>query len=374
MDRSRRACAPRPPVKGPLTALFVAALLAAALLAAALAPAVQGQGLELFGTYDLEGDRYDGAYLAFTRTDRGLADVAFQDLVLLESVGFDVGELTVEGATVRGTGPNGSLELHDVPSAFVKVTAAQATVVGLVPAANTRVEATGAGGVTLFNGVEVGVWSPDGDLVMDSEGNLSAELDEGERLMLRLRPGGTRFPALSAYEADISRAVEQGRVGAEAFVQGGPRPGHAVAVYAAMQVAVETGDDVTLTVDAAGEEAQGRVVVARVDDLALSGQGPVGVLYDGRAIPRADGPADVLDPHDDGLQPEFLVAEVGGAHVVLVSVPHFSEHTILISKAVAFVQEHPEVAVATVVGGVLVVAAAAVGMFKPRKGKGGGLT
>lgn len=58
------------------------------------------------------------------------------------------------------------------------------------------------------------------------------------------------------------------------------------------------------------------------------------VLFDGQPMSLADGLEDVLNPHDDGLQPEYVIVNVtardGGEFFLLVSIPHFSEHTITV--------------------------------------------
>lgn len=337
---------------------------AATLVLIAIAPAAQAQGLEMFGTYSGDGDRFDGAYLAFALSGEGVHDLAFDDAPMVAAIDVDLDPdgVSVDGARVTAAGPNATVVLHDTPTGFVKVRADAPVDVTLrvVDAADLSVE---EGVATVRRGAAASVWVPGGAVALD-DGNLTASLDADQRLMFRVRPGGS-FPAMSAYEPRISGAVESGHVGAEAFVQGQPRPASAVATYAPMEVAVESGDAVTLTVDAG--QPDGRVIVARVDDLALAGDGPIRVLFDGEPIGEADGIADVLDPDDDGLDPEYLHARVAGSHVVLTSVPHFSLHEVTIDRVAEIVRENPEIAAVTVAGAGAVVALAAGGMFAPRR-------
>lgn len=341
------------------------AAVALALLALlSMAPAAQAQGYEMFGTYDGDGDRFDGAFVGFSVADDGIHDLAFQETPLVASIDVEIDprRVEVDGATVTASGPNASVVLHDTPNGFVKVRADRAVDVR-VRLDDAVAASVDDGRVGLERGVAASVWSPAGDVALE-DGNVTASLEAGQQLMLRVRPSGS-FPAMSAHEPAISDAVESGAVGAEAFVQGGPRPGHDIATYAPMEVAVETGDAVTLTVDAS--DPSGRVVVARVGDLALAQDGRLEILFNGEPIAEADGIRDVLDPDDDGVEPEFLHARVGQSHLVLTSVPHFSTQTISIDRVAEIVRENPEIAVLTVAGAGAVVALASVGMFAPRR-------
>lgn len=339
--------------------------LVAALALLLVAWPVQAQDYQFFGTYSIQGDRYDGTFLAFTVTTEGLSDLAVQDATLVADVPLDLADANRSDATVTAMGPNATVALHDTPTAFVKVTATSAIDLSLTldPDANLRTE---EGRVVVSRaGVEAAAWSPDGEVTL-SNGTVTASLEAGDDLMFRVRPGGMKF--MSAYEPAISTGVESGAVGAEAFVQGGPsnRAGHAVATYSDLSVDVDRGQALELTVSS--DDPLGKVVVVRADDLALPGRGQVQVTYDGHNLSRADSIQDVLDPHDDGLDAEFFTAQVDSGNVVLVSVPHFSVHEITIQRVVEFVRDNPEVAAVTVGAGLAVLAVAAFGMYKPRKG------
>lgn len=361
----------------PMTRASTALLAAVALLTVPLvAPAVQASehdGYRLFGAHSLEGDRYDGTFVSFSVADDGLRDLAVRSTPVVERIAMDVSGAGIDGAVVTVDGPNATARVHDVPVAFVDVEAKAAgeVVLDVAQDATASVDEE-TGRIVIARGVEVAVWSPDVSLALSDDGqNITADLEAGDRLQLRVRPVPANFPAMSAHEPAISRAVESGAVGAEAFVQGGPRAGHAVAVYAALDVAVETGDAIELAVGSDEHAREGKVVVVRADRLALPGDGPVEVTYDGEPVRAAEGGiADVLDPHDDGLSPEFAVASVSGADVVLVSVPHFSVHELVIQRVAEVVAEHPEVAALTLVVGGVVVALAAAGMFRPGKRDG----
>lgn len=342
------------------TALLL--LVAASLI---VTPAATAQ--EFFGTYSGDGERFDGSYLGFAVAGDGVADISCRDNVLVDDLGVDVTDVSADGATVVASGPNATVTLHDTPTCHVRIDASADVTIKATGADPVDVREAGDG-LELKRGVVASLWSSDASVAAD-DGVVTLDLEDGDSAMLRVRPGDGSFPAMSAspIESEISQAIEGGSVGAEAFVQGGPRAGHAVSVFADLDVAIEQGDAVNVTV--AADEADvpnGKVVVTRVDDLALGDDGDVQVRYDGEAIPAADDLADVVDPHDDGIDAEHHVVSLDNSHVVLVSVPHFSTHTITIDKVAQFVRENPEVAALTVVGAVAVVGLAVGGMFKPR--------
>jgi len=55
------------------------------------------------------------------------------------------------------------------------------------------------------------------------------------------------------------------------------------------------------------------------------------VEYDGEILNMADNTSDVLNPNDDGLHAEYLITIGTDGVEILISIPHFSEHEIIIS-------------------------------------------
>lgn len=104
----------------------------------------------------------------------------------------------------------------------------------------------------------------------------------------------------------------------------------------------------------------GRNALSSISDL----EGGLDALFDGRDMQLADNLTDVLDPNDDGLQPEYLPVQVyaadGKEFFVLVSIPHFSDHQIVIQT----VADNPVLLALAATGAVAVVMAAAWGMFR----------
>lgn len=104
----------------------------------------------------------------------------------------------------------------------------------------------------------------------------------------------------------------------------------------------------------------GRNALSSIDDL----EEDLEVFFDGSKMHKASSLVDVLNPNDDGLQPEYLPVQVyaagGKEFFVLVSIPHFSDHQIVIQT----VADNPLLLALAATGAIAIVMAAAWGMFR----------
>lgn len=198
-------------------------------------------------------------------------------------------------------------------------------------------------------------------------------------------------------DARVVRAIEQRKVGAEIEVTG-PASAQASAADAGDgTVRVLAFDDVDVQVnvpsDVATPEApirvrvsaeleEGRTIVIKLDRSVLESSAPDTLVLryfdiygqaDGSEVEtevvfaQAAGLADVLDPGDDGGQPEYWVVEDADGLQALVSVPYWSVHVITVgSLAEALAQ--PSVFIGILVGGAGSIVAAAA-MLWPRRGE-----
>jgi len=90
------------------------------------------------------------------------------------------------------------------------------------------------------------------------------------------------------------------------------------------------------------------------------------VLFDGEPISLADDLEDVLNPNDDGLQPEYVMVNVtaggGDEFFLLVSVPHFSEHRITLRSVI----QNPVFFAIAAVSAIALVMVASWAMFRKK--------
>ncbi len=84
------------------------------------------------------------------------------------------------------------------------------------------------------------------------------------------------------------------------------------------------------------------------------------IKFDGMKVEKASDFEDILNPDDDGIQPEYYVLSSEEGTFILVTVPHFSEHQL----SIEFLVENIFAKMAAVVMGSIVIFFAAFYMFK----------
>lgn len=204
---------------------------------------------------------------------------------------------------------------------------------------------------------------PDGErralLVADAEridaSNSSLSLDLEPSGQIVVRPIGGH-PA----EERIAQAILDGQVAGEVEVQ---PDGSVSAVRYASGAVDATGQPHRLRLDVTATTSEGRVVAVSISDGAPFGD-ELAVRLDGQRTSDADGLSDVLDPSDDGTRDESLVVDTGDERRVLVSVSSFSTRSIVVETVEAV---GAFITPGAVLGGLVVVGAAAWGLFRRRE-------
>lgn len=307
-----------------------------------------------------------------------LLDYTISGLHALESLHLDLddGNLSIErvGATLHVRDGDAELRLHDIPTGLIRFKGDDGNVTLAFPA-EVGVERGQLGArIAYGNGRE-------GHLVADNAtwlDNSTVQLNGFFAFHVPAR-GAAADPQAPARvqeaEQHKDEAREHGRIGAEVNL----RPQALQALSAASDaVEVLAYDDVDVVVDEASlahpdvpirvvvssELDEGRTIVLNVDEGLLASTNPSHLILryfdlhnqtDGSVLETevvfaaASGLQDVLEPTDDGGQPEYWVVEDANGVQVLVSVPHWSAHAITVASiATAF--SAPSVAVGIVAG------------------------
>jgi hypothetical protein len=92
-------------------------------------------------------------------------------------------------------------------------------------------------------------------------------------------------------------------------------------------------DQNTILLSVNGEINTGKTIVITLDNNVLPLE-TIKIKYDGLLIKQAAGFLDIIDANDDGSNPEYYPIREPNQTILLISVPHFSEHTITISSLV----------------------------------------
>ncbi|MFO8133157.1 MAG: hypothetical protein R6U10_04400 [Thermoplasmatota archaeon] len=167
----------------------------------------------------------------------------------------------------------------------------------------------------------------------------------------------------------VAGAIEAGTLGGEITVvkNGQGYKTDAISYYANVTVTGHELSSRRAVFNVSGDShATGKTVKINFGRGALSSTDvdELQLFFDGSEMRRASSLADVLNPNDDGLQPEYLPVQVhaagGKEFFVLVSIPHFSDHQIVIQT----VADNPVLLALVATGAVAIVMAAAWGMFR----------
>lgn len=308
-----------------------------------------------------------------------LLDYTIAGLLAIEEVRIDLdeGNLSIErsGATVHVRDGDAELRLHDTPAGHIYFKGDDGNVTLVFPA-DASIEPAGHGARVAYAGGREGhlvadnaTWLANGTVLLHGffAFHVPAEAAPSED-----------HPEEAEVEERKQDAIERGRIGAEVNLK--PRVQRGAASMAAANESIEilAYDDVEVEVDAAtlddpevplrivvsSELEEGRTIVVNVDEALLAStdaedlelryfdlheQADGTVLETEVVFVQAASLHDVLEPMDDGGQPEFWVVEDANGVQVLVSVPHWSSHAITVAS-IATALHAPSVAVGIVAG------------------------
>ncbi|MHA1220902.1 MAG: carboxypeptidase regulatory-like domain-containing protein, partial [Candidatus Heimdallarchaeota archaeon] len=129
----------------------------------------------------------------------------------------------------------------------------------------------------------------------------------------------------------LVKAIDSGKVGGEIAIWVEPDNTfqHNISIYNGVEIKnldIKKGS-VSFTVSG-NESGGGKTIAINIAGLLFDPSSEILVHYDGESIDMADDINDILDPNDDGSHPEYLIVIGSNGVQLLVSVPHFSEHSI----------------------------------------------
>lgn len=131
----------------------------------------------------------------------------------------------------------------------------------------------------------------------------------------------------------IDESITSGDFGAEITIQKNPNNNtydHDITVYNAVTIEPITISSNKLSLQVSGDKTSlGKTIALNIDSSFNLGQ-RFDVQYDGASLNQAENLTDILDPTDDGIHPEYYIIHTdNGTAQILVSIPHFSENSII---------------------------------------------
>ncbi|KAF5425484.1 MAG: putative membrane protein YkoI, partial [Candidatus Methanocomedens sp.] len=229
-----------------------------------------------------------------------------------------------------------TLEIHDNPKGLIKVDVKgnrNVTFVladgisGDVDVSEKLLNLSGA-----LNGTLVQIGHENGTVDFSTVGNknFTAKVTDA-KLMFRTHPVTVMTQAQFNHRNQVTTGIMAGDVGAEVDIE--DEDSSSTVVYDSLNISIEQVENNTVSINISSELSQGTTVSLSVssDILEVMQEENVTILFDGEQIQMADNYDDIMNPDDDGRAAEYLVV-VGSEDVeVLVSIPHFSAHTITIT-------------------------------------------
>ncbi len=229
-----------------------------------------------------------------------------------------------------------TLEIHDNPNGLIKVDVKGTRnltfvladdISGKVNDPKNAVNLSGA-----LNGTLVQIGHENGTVDFSTGGNknFTANVTDA-KLMFRTHPVTVMTQAQSNHRNQVTAGIMAGDVGAEVDIE--DRDSSSTVVYDSLNISIEQVENNTVSINISSELSQGTTVSLSVssDILEVIQEENVTILFDGEQIQMADNYDDIMNPDDDDGGAEYLVV-VGSEDVeVLVSIPHFSAHSITIT-------------------------------------------
>ncbi|HUR68562.1 MAG TPA: hypothetical protein VM370_04890 [Candidatus Thermoplasmatota archaeon] len=294
---------------------------------------LSGDGSALGSYVTLHVDRAAGAVSGLTTVADGRA--LFASIAAGSSA---YGATAGEGASVLAlANREARVEVSDSTNAFLKIVALEETDAAFRLAEGLRATQTASGvlSITDGDGDAVGslVASPAATIGTRGAGDVRAHLLAGGEIVFRTHDG-IEAELSDAQRTMIDDAIAGGRVAAHVTLSSSTGVARsAAATYGDVEVLTSaTTERVAITIDSA--TARGRTLLVSLDPATIPGMalGRASIRFDGALVGEAASYADILDAGDDaGLAEAFVLAGEAGTQV-LVSIPHFSVHTVTLEQ------------------------------------------
>jgi hypothetical protein len=229
-----------------------------------------------------------------------------------------------------------TLEIHDNPKGLIKVDVKGTRNITFVLAddisGDTDVSEKGINLSGAINGTLVQIGHENGTVDFSSVGNknFTARVTDA-KLMFRTHPVTVMTQAQSNHRNRVTTGIMDGDVGAEIDIE--DNDSSSTVIYDSLNISIEQVENNTISINISSGLSQGTTVSLSVssDILEVIQEENVTILFDGKQIHMADNYDDIMNPDDDDGAAEYLVV-VGSEDVeVLVSIPHFSAHSITIT-------------------------------------------
>ena len=272
-------------------------------------------------------------------------------------------KMAFERSEISFTYGNCSIEMHDTSINFLKIH----TTGDIIFSNLSKYNLTWEGNIVEISKNNFSGTIISNDMLEEKDGKIVAK----KNVMFRgtdLGPIADKTPEIYNAEEAVSRAIKARTLGGEITIvrKNNSYKVDSVSYYGNVSIKNVTINGEKAEFFVSGDDhTAGKTIKVNIGG-AMSPK-DLKVMFDGKEIPMADNLTDVLNPDNDGLQPEYSIVNVkskcGDEFFLLISIPHFSEHKIVIESLV----KNPIFMGMAAVSAMLVVVAAAWAMFRKDK-------
>jgi len=253
---------------------------------------------------------------------------------------------TAQGAVWKCEGTNVELEAHDNPTGLLKIKSKNKQVnLSFNLGGNLTAKVTQKENVISITGrVEGKLILPDYEEdnktvnITVEKDFINVSLPEDTSILFIASPiKGLGIGIPREYEDKIEDAICNGEVGAHIAVQMRNKSLEMthVVTYTDLNISTNVSKG-KIRINISSTDKKGKTIVVDVDNetLNITNIADIRVIYDGKYISMAENYSDILNTSDDNGVPEYLaIAGSNNSIQVLISIPEFSTHTILITKS-----------------------------------------
>jgi hypothetical protein len=152
----------------------------------------------------------------------------------------------------------------------------------------------------------------------------------------------------------VEQSIVSGELGGEIFISQTEQNGktvsdnityeHQITIYNSVNInPVEINQNTISIIVSGDDDIPGKTIAITIDSSMFSTGEEILIDYDGETINLADDILDALDPTNDNDNSEYFIAsDIDNYKILLISIPHFSEHEITIYSLIKTIEDVAE--------------------------------
>ncbi len=273
-----------------------------------------------------------------------LDKIVDRDPILREEIKNILAPINIRGARFTVEYNGCTIELHDVPTRFLRIYADK----------------------IVFSNMNYNINKTEENIIKLTKENFSATL-LSDKLQVNngniTAYGNIIFASFSCFKGGekIEKALKEKAIGGEITIVGYDFRNDTdyISYFGNVTVVPAKIEKGKIVLKVSGNCYGGKIIKVNLGkEICLSDK--IIIKYDGKLIEKADNFEDILNPDDDGSNPEYYQLASEEGTFLLITIPHFSEHIISIEFVVKNIINN----ILAIVFGIVIILLAAFYIFK----------